>query len=199
VTATRRSDGRHERSTRTRAAIVAAHRSLIQQGEMAPTTSRIAEAAGVSPRTLFAHFPEVEALFAATAESVSQDVLLLRQAPDPDLPLVERLELFFDNRDEIYRLLTPFSLSVRIREQSSPVLSSRRATMVELSLGDVAATFAPELERLPAQEHDELVAAVETISTWSTWYHLREELGLPDEVARRIMRRLVLQVLGAAA
>jgi TetR/AcrR family transcriptional regulator of autoinduction and epiphytic fitness len=199
VTATRRPDGRHERSTRTRAAIVAAHRSLIQQGELAPTTSRIAQAAGVSPRTLFAHFPDVEALFAATSESVSQDVLLLRRPPDPGLPLQERLGLFLDNRDELYRFLTPFSLSVRIREQSSPVLSSRRAAMAGLSLEDVAATFAPELERLPAQEHDELLAAVETCSTWSTWYHLREELGLADDVARGIMRRLVLQVLGVAA
>lgn len=175
---------------------MAAHRSLIQQGELAPTTSRIAEAAGVSPRTLFAHFPDVESLFAATSESVSRDVLRLRRPPDAGLPLRERLDLFLDNRDELYRFLTPFSLSVRIREQSSPVLSSRRAAMAGLSLADVAATFAPELEGRPAREHDELVAAVETCSTWSTWYHLRNELGLADDAARRIMRRLVLQALG---
>lgn len=175
---------------------MAAHRSLIQQGELAPTTSRIAQAAGVSPRTLFTHFPDVEALFAATSESVSEDVLLLQRSPDPGLPLPERLELFLDNRDELYRFLTPFSLSVRIREQSSPVLSSRRAAMASLSLQDVATTFAPELAERPEQEHDELVAAVETCSTWSTWYHLRNELGLADEPARGIMRRLVLQVLG---
>lgn len=195
MTGTRPTDGRHERSTRTRAAIVRAHRSLIEQGEFSPTTTRIAHEAGVSPRTFFAHFPDLEALFTATAGSVSQDVLARRLTPDPSLPLPERLERFLDNRDALYDFLTPFSLAIRIREQTSPALGGRRAGMAQLSLQDVAATFAPELELLPAREQDDLVAAVETCSTWSTWYHLRQELSLTEAAARRITRRLVLQVL----
>lgn len=194
-----RPDGRHERSTRTRASILAAHRALVARGVLAPTTSRIAEEAGVSPRTFFAHFPDLETLLAATADSVYDEVLARRRRPDPALPLSERLDAFLDNRDELYRFLTPFSLAVRIREQTSPALRERRGSMARLSLQDVAAAFAPELQGLPVDEQEDVVAALETCTTWSTWYHLREELVVGEAAARRIMTRLALQVLQVPA
>ena len=192
-----RSDGRHERSVRTRAAILAAHHRLIVAGESSPTTTRIAAEAGVSPRTFFAHFPDVEALFAATADDVSAGVLARRRRPVLSLPLAERVDAYLEARDDIYGYLTPYSLAVRPREQTSPALLERRSALAQLSQRDVADAFAPELLGLPVDERDDMVALLETVTTWSAWYHLREELGLGAEAARRITRRALLQLLDA--
>src|SRR5689334_11927148 len=73
--ATVRPDGRNLRAVKTRAAIIAAHRTLLELRELGPTTSRIAEVAGVSPRTLFVHFADLETLFAATADDLLADVM----------------------------------------------------------------------------------------------------------------------------
>ena len=61
-------DGRVARSHRTRAAIVDALISLLEEGNVQPTVEEIAARAGVAPRTVFQHYADREALFAAVSE-----------------------------------------------------------------------------------------------------------------------------------
>lgn len=63
-----RMDGRTARAERTRNAIVDAHLALIDEGDLNPTGERIAERAGISPRTLWTNFKDMETLFAATGQ-----------------------------------------------------------------------------------------------------------------------------------
>jgi hypothetical protein len=55
-------DGRFARSARTRLAIVDALRALNQAGDVRPTAARVAERAGVSLRTVWQHFDDLESL-----------------------------------------------------------------------------------------------------------------------------------------
>src|SRR3954447_15843011 len=55
-------DGRAARSVRTRRAIVDALRALHHEGDLRPTAPRVAERAGVSVRTVWQHFDDLEAL-----------------------------------------------------------------------------------------------------------------------------------------
>jgi len=59
------SDGRVQRSSRTRDKIVNGALALIRKGNVKPTSNEIAEAAGVSPRTVFRHFDDLDLLFSA--------------------------------------------------------------------------------------------------------------------------------------
>ena len=61
-------DGRIARGKRARTAIVDALLALIEAGELRPSAARIAERAGVSLRSVFQHFRDVESLFAAMAD-----------------------------------------------------------------------------------------------------------------------------------
>ena len=55
-------DGRAARSVRTRRAIVDAMRALHHEGDLRPTAPRVAERAGVSVRTVWQHFDDLETL-----------------------------------------------------------------------------------------------------------------------------------------
>src|SRR3954468_21815765 len=55
-------DGRAARSVRTRRAIVDAMRALHHEGDLRPTAPRVADRAGVSVRTVWQHFDDLEAL-----------------------------------------------------------------------------------------------------------------------------------------
>src|SRR4051794_41945586 len=55
-------DGRVARSARTKLAIVDALRSLHHDGDLRPTATRVADRAGVSLRTVWQHFDDLEAL-----------------------------------------------------------------------------------------------------------------------------------------
>ena len=62
-----RVDGRALRTQRTRELLVGANLALLEEGELRASAQRVAERAGVSVRTLFLHFADMEELFAATA------------------------------------------------------------------------------------------------------------------------------------
>src|SRR5690242_3251648 len=90
--ASERPDGRTARTERTNGAVVEAYLSLIEEGDLRPSANRIADRAGVSLRTVFHHFEDMEKLFATLAERQLQ-----RHAHDrlPDTgPLADRIEAF---------------------------------------------------------------------------------------------------------
>src|SRR3954449_13008343 len=92
-------DGRNLRAERTRTALAAAYLDLLSEGDLRPTAERIAERAGVSPRSVFKHFPDREALFAAAAEIREGRIReLIGDLPAPAGSLDERLDAFVEQR-----------------------------------------------------------------------------------------------------
>src|SRR5687768_11953208 len=79
-------DGRTRRAQRTRAAIVDACIGLVEDGDLRPTAPRIAERAGVSVRSVFQHFVDLESLFAAVADRWVERLAVLVVPVDPELP-----------------------------------------------------------------------------------------------------------------
>jgi len=69
ITASDTPDGRTARSDRTHNAVVAAFLRLLDEGNLRPTTEQIAERAAVSPRSVYQHFPERDALLIAPAST----------------------------------------------------------------------------------------------------------------------------------
>jgi TetR/AcrR family transcriptional regulator of autoinduction and epiphytic fitness len=190
-----RPDGRTLRASRTRETIIAAHRRLLVDGVLSPTTTRVAEAAGINPRTLFLHFSDLESLFAATADSVVTDVMERARVIDPALALPARMDAFLANRVDLYEFLTPFVLALRVREHNSPALRARRLTMMEASRVELSRAFALELDQLPPAEYDDAVIGLETCISWPAWFHLHEELSLGRQSTLRILRRNALLLL----
>jgi len=188
-------DGRSLRASRTRSAIVNAHCALLSSGELTPSTRQIAVRAGVSPRTLFLHFPNLQALFAATADTVLENVLAAAEPVDITQPLPARAAAFLRGRFDLYGYITPFALASRVRERSAPPLRERIAQMSRVSIDNVAESFAPELAGLSPADYEDTLVALETSVTWAAWYHLREELGLDADVVHRILQRTVLALL----
>src|SRR5213595_516247 len=73
-------DGRTARAQRTRAAVVDALLQLINEGDLRPTAPRIAERAKVSLRSVFQHFTDLEALYAA---ATSREIEIIAGMVEP--------------------------------------------------------------------------------------------------------------------
>lgn len=65
---TPRVDGRRERGSRNKIAVVSALLDLYAEGEVSPSAARIAEIAGVSERSVFRYFDDMEDLASAAVE-----------------------------------------------------------------------------------------------------------------------------------
>lgn len=74
----------------------AALRIIATQGIAALSTSSLAREVGLSTGAIFRHFSTLEALLDAVVARV--EAVLSSSYPDPDLPAMERLERFIENR-----------------------------------------------------------------------------------------------------
>ena len=68
-------DGRRRRSVRSRQRIVEALLGLIRDGEMHPSAAQVAQKAGVSLRTVFRHFEDMESLNREMGAIIEDEIL----------------------------------------------------------------------------------------------------------------------------
>jgi TetR/AcrR family transcriptional regulator of autoinduction and epiphytic fitness len=192
-------DGRLLRANRTRDNVVDALLTLIEQGNLRPTAREIAEQAGVSLRSLYVHFDDVEALFYAASVRNQERAASLIPEPVTEGSFEERLLAFVRRRGLIYEhgrnvrraavLQEPFSLALR-----SILEEARR--MGRLELGCV---FAPELDALDEDPRRLLLASLDVATSASGWDTLREQHALEVDVAGTVMCDLVRAVVRSLA
>src|SRR5664279_4760669 len=93
-----RSAMRLARTARTRAAIVDALLDLLEEGDLQPTASRIADRAGTSLRLIYHHFGDLESLFHEAAVRQTERLARHIEPIDASLPLPERIDAIVDQR-----------------------------------------------------------------------------------------------------
>jgi TetR/AcrR family transcriptional regulator of autoinduction and epiphytic fitness len=182
-------DGRVARGERTREAIVAAHTALLLEGVLKPTGQAIAERAGVSVRTLWANFKDLEALLNETTAYWLAADDELRQVVDPSKPLGERIATFCAERGRRLEHIAPAARSAALGEPFSPALKRSREVHLGRLRSETEAVFARELESVSDAERDELMYALITATGWPNWQLLHDDFNLsPDEVVA-VMRK----------
>jgi len=181
-------DGRAARSHRTKRAIINAMRALHSEGDLRPTAPRIAERAGVSLRTVWQQFADMEALL---VEAVRRDNEILRSLVrkiEPDQPLANRVDTFVSQRARVLEEMTPTWRAARIHAPSSAELRSDRNKKTAAGRAELELVFAPEFDQLAGKQRDQLVEALHAISIWAFWESLRTDLGLSALRARELVR-----------
>lgn len=187
-------DGRTARAQRTRRAIVDALLALIEEGDLAPTAPRIARRAGVSLRSIYQHFEDLESLFADTAARQFERIVDLASPLPTDTPLLDRAEAFVRQRARVLEALTPVRRAALVQEPFSAEIREGRRRMETMARTEVERVFAAELSRLPGAERREVAAALDAAANWGAWDTARSN-GMSVDAARRVMRRMLLALL----
>lgn len=198
----RRADGRPPdrrtaRAVATRAAVVDALLGLLHEGDVRPTAPRIAARARVSLRSVFQHFADLEALFAAAADRQSEYVRSLAARLDGDGPFERRLNAFVAQRARILEAISPVRRAALLMEPFSEEIQTRLAQARGSGRTELAWVFAPELRKRPAAARRDILAALATASGFSTWEVLRSHQRLPLARAQRVMARTLRALLTA--
>jgi AcrR family transcriptional regulator len=187
-------DGRLARGERTRESLAEALISLLEEGDARPTARRIALRAGVSQRSVFHHFDDVESILRA-AVRVQEDRHWRHVRPvDPTLPVDDRVARIVRQRDVVFRATAPVRRSAEQFTLTSPTVSAELARAGEWLREQLRRTFAPEIELRRAGDAQVLLDALEVATSWETWEQLAR-LGRTASAARRTMEALTLAVL----
>jgi AcrR family transcriptional regulator len=188
-------DGRLARSARTRRAIVDALRSLHHDGDLRPTAPRVAERAGVSLRTVWQHFNDLESLLIEAGQRDYEIALGYVTPIDLDAPLPDRLCQLVEQRGRMYEALAPVWRAARLQEPFSPAIRRNRDRLLEAARDQLERVVGPELSALPVDSRRPVFAALQVATTWSTWESLRAELGFSAEDAEQAVLTLVSNLL----
>lgn len=190
-----RTDGRSARSERTQAAVVDALLALVDEDDLRPTAARIALRAGVSLRTVFQHFQDMDVLFAIAAERQEQRMAALLAPPPAEGELDARIEAFVAHRARLFEAITPVRRAALLSEPFSEVVASRlQATRVRAQR-EVERAFAPELGALATAERRDVLAALTAATAWPAWESLRAHQRLGVRQARAVMARTLRALL----
>ena len=175
-------DGRAQRSLRSREKLIDALISLVEEGHLVPTGQEIADRAGMNLRTVFRHFEDIESLFAAIHERLEPILRaeLYEGPPTGSLPV--RLRGFVKLRARAFERIAPFQRSGRLQRWGSPELQQKYAVFVE-HLRQNMREILPEVDDLPPA----VFAAVEALTSFETWDRMRSEQELgPRQAADAI-------------
>ena len=193
----RRDDRRRARSAATRAAVVEALLALLEAGDAQPSMPRIAARAEVSVRSVFQHFADREALYAAAADRQTARIAAITAPLDPGGPLTRRAAALAAQRARVFALIAPVRRAALLIAPVSPAIAARLAAMRVAQRREVAQLFAVELRRLSPARRRRRAAAAAVLCGFSSWHVLRVQQGLGAAAAQRAVAEALVALLGA--
>lgn len=189
-------DGRNQRRERNRDAVVEALLALYREGDLAPSADTIAARAGISVRSLFRYFDDVDALVeTAVASQLSHVAPLLAVNVPPDVAFDDRVRRFVAAR---IRMIEGVGEVGRVARSLAPIQPRvlEGLTQVRAALRDQLATaFAPELAALPDDRRAATVAAADVVLSWEAYDLLRNDQRLSKAKAAGVMRGALVALL----
>ena len=195
-------DGRAARALRTRQAVADALLRLLEEGELRPTSRMIAEKAGVSERTIFQHFEDLETLFCVSDSRLGDPVFRNLDFISSEGPFEQRLKAYLDELVYLHETVSPVRKASRLHESFSPVLDRSLRSWREALRKGIDLVFAGELSQLPEDQRPAVREGLALIATWSSWENMRSHSGLSLEDSRSVLEvnfRLMLSRDGSAS
>jgi AcrR family transcriptional regulator len=178
-------DGRRERGARNKEAVVSALLELYSQGEVQPPAARIAELAGVSERSVFRYFDDMEDLASCAITVQWERVRDLYETLDSSGDLTQRINSIVDHRLKLYDKVGNVMRVAVVAAYKSQVVASavkeRRLIMGRRALQQ----FENELKAARDVENKERILNY-TLSLENIIY-LKEALGLSHNKVRETL------------
>ena len=193
-----RVDGRHARSARSKDLVVEAILELLREGNLRPSAQEIAGRAGVSERTVFRHYADLEQLFAAAAARQARHIAPLLDMPPTTGRRAQRVAELVRRRARLYEEVTPVRRAAVRHAPFHSVLRSSLDQVHGLLRGQLEAVLAPEIGSAGVDHRGELVECLDVATSWAAWETLRADQGLGPGRAGAAVERAVNSLLTAA-
>ena len=194
-----KSDGRRLRAARNHEAVVGAVLAIVRERTPEtmnlPGAAEVAARAGVSERTVFRHFADLDSLFMAAAAK-QRPAHETYVGPRPDAPdVVARITALVRLRSKLYEEIAPVRRVAIHLSHTRPVVLEQLGQAYEAARAQVADVFAPELSRVDARRRTLLLDALDLALSWATWDTLRTNQDCSVDRARKVIVELMTALL----
>lgn len=191
VTAVEPTDGRRLRREHNREAVIDAVVELFASGRYEPSSAEIAEQAGLSSRSLFRYFDDVDDLtHAAIERQLGTALPLLHLGVPATDSLNRRIEALVSSRLRLYAAIEPGARAARICAHRNPVVARQVADSRRYLRKQVVELFAAE-----AAGRDDVLAAVDALMSFETFELMRHHQRLGAAAMKRVLTQALSQLL----
>ena len=191
-------DGRRARGQRNRDAVIDAILILLDQGNVSPTAREIADAAGVSLRSVFRHFSDLDSLFGAAIQRQARRTAHLYEPPSRAGDTDQRIASLVAQRRKLYETISEVRRSWILRYSDVPSVSH---ILEEIYVGlhlQVVEFFHDDLAQLPPVEQRDVLDAIDVATSFDAWAHLRSHRGLSVPRTSAVVKRTVRLLIADA-
>jgi AcrR family transcriptional regulator len=163
------------RRKRNRMSVINALLSMIREGDLHPAAADIADRAGVSHRSIFRYFDDLDDLVRTTIGQAFREVGALNTIPDIGKgELSDRIARFVDARLKLLEFVDRPMQLARARAHSIPSIDDQLSSVAELLRAQIQEHFEPELSKLDDDVRAAVVDAVLLLTSYDSYYgHIR--------------------------
>lgn len=192
-------DGRTARRDRNRLAVLDAVLELFAEGNLDPGVHEVADRSGVSLRSVYRYFEDLDELVTAAI-----DRHLQRTRPLFDIeglgegPLPERVQRFAERRVRLFESVRVIHRASRVRAASDPQVQRGLLDTQLWLASQTQEMFAPELRAMDEPTATDTERTIDLLSQFDALEHLRHRCGLDREETAAFLQRSLLRLLSPA-
>ena len=187
---THKTDGRNQRSIRSRQQIVRALQDLVESGIFIPTAQQVADEAGISIRTVFRHFEDMESLYAEIDEAHKPKYEAIFNGHDFSGTLEQRVTAAVECRIDCYTQMYAMEKATAALHWRSKLIQQQYAHAQRM-LREALETQLPEYVKLEKDDQQ----AIEAITSFEFFDRLKTHQKLNRKACTQLAIKLVLDIL----
>ena len=189
-------DGRSLRRERNRQDIVDALLGLIENGETEISAALIASKAGLSERSIFRYFDDVNDLYRSVCDLAFSKEIEYALIDDAGIGSLDtKIENFINQRVRIYTMNEKIAPAARSFAVKNPIIKNQLVFGRKLLRTQIIKHFAEELSAFDKQQQQAAVAIIDSLTTFESYDMMRSDQKMSVQTIKSILTESIRKAL----
>ena len=189
-------DGRSLRRERNRQDIVDALLGLIENGETEISAALIASKAGLSERSIFRYFDDVNDLYRSVCDLAFSKEIEYALIDDAGVGSLDtKIENFVNQRVRIYTMNEKIAPAARSFAFKNPIIKNQLVSGRKLLRTQIIKHFAEELSVFDKQQQQVAVAIIDSLTTFEYYDMMRSDQKMSVQTIKSVLTESIRKAL----
>jgi AcrR family transcriptional regulator len=189
-------DGRSLRRERNRQDIVNALLGLIENGETEISAALIASKAGLSERSIFRYFDDVNDLYRSVCDLAFSKEIEYALIDDAGVGSLDtKIENFVNQRVRIYTMNEKIAPAARSFAFKNPIIKNQLVVGRKLLRTQIIKHFSEELSAFDKQQQQVAVAIIDSLTTFEYYDMMRSDQKMSVQAIKSVLTESIRKAL----
>lgn len=181
-------DGRNMRRARNRQTIVAALLELYDEGQIDVSAAEISNRAGLSERSLFRYFEDVDDLYRAACDTQFDRIALVAEINDLGRgTFASKVDRFVDQRIRLFKKVGNIGRVARAHSQRVSAINTQLGKGRKILRDQMLRHFGDELAAMAQPVRLAAISGIDVLCSYESYELMRRDQGLSDVAVKSVL------------